>query len=97
MRKGGQDAAPADFVGRFTQAPPEITPMVRSFILGLFVVAATAGLSANCDAGMISKNNPYRSFNISGINYGSQNWERTHGNRSSSRNFRSSGSYFRGR
>lgn len=70
--------------------------MVRSFILGLFAVAAVIGMSASSDAARISRNNPYRSFNISGINYGSMNWERTHGQRSSSNNFRS-GSYFRGR
>jgi hypothetical protein len=29
---------------------------------------------------VISRNNPYRSFNLSGINYGSMQWERTHGN-----------------
>ena len=72
--------------------------MLRKIILGLFVVAATAGLaSTSSAAGPISKNNPYRSFNISGINYGSMNWERTHGNRSSSRTLRSSGGLFRGR
>ncbi|WP_428306806.1 hypothetical protein [Lacipirellula sp.] len=70
--------------------------MLRKTILGLFVVAAVAGL-ANCSsANPVSKNNPYRSFNISGVNYGSMNWERSHGNRSSSRSFRSGG-MFRGR
>lgn len=72
--------------------------MLRKTILGLFVVAATAGLaSTSSAAGPISKNNPYRSFNISGINYGSMNWERTHGTKSSSRSLRSSGGLFRGR
>ena len=71
--------------------------MLRKIILGLFVVAATAGLASTSSAVIISKNNPYRSFNISGINYGSMNWERTHGNRSSSRTLRSSGGLFRGR
>lgn len=69
--------------------------MIRSLIFGLFVVAAGVGMSASSDAGTISRNNPYRSFNISGINYGSQQWERNRGQRSSN-NFRS-GSYFRGR
>jgi hypothetical protein len=69
--------------------------MLRKSILGLFVVAAVAGF-ANCgSANPISKNNPYRSFNISGINYGSMNWERSQGNRSS-RSYRSGG-MFRGR
>jgi hypothetical protein len=71
--------------------------MLRKIILGLFVVAAAAGLASTSSAGPISKNNPYRSFNISGINYGSMNWERTYGNRSSSRSLRSSGGLFRGR
>jgi len=44
--------------------------MLRKTILGLFVVAATAGLASTSSAVTISKNNPYRSFNISGINYG---------------------------
>lgn len=70
--------------------------MVRSFILGLFVVAAVVGMSSSSEAARISRNNPYRSFNVSGINYGSQNWERTHGRRSSSQNYRYS-SHFRGR
>lgn len=42
--------------------------MVRSFILGLFVVAAAVALSADSQGATISRNNPYRSFNISGIN-----------------------------
>ncbi|WP_437204874.1 hypothetical protein [Planctomicrobium sp. SH664] len=35
-------------------------------------------LSVGADAAPISRNNPYRSFNISGINYGSMQWERAH-------------------
>jgi len=70
--------------------------MFRKIVLGLFVVAATAGLANVSSANPISKNNPYRSFNISGINYGSLNWERSHGNRSS-RSMRSGGVFFRGR
>lgn len=31
-------------------------------------------------AAQINPRNPYRSFNISGINYGSMQWEREHGN-----------------
>jgi hypothetical protein len=70
--------------------------MFRKIVLGLFVVAATAGLASVSSANPISKNNPYRNFNISGINYGSLNWERSHNNRSS-RSMRSSGGIFRGR
>lgn len=70
--------------------------MFRKIVLGLFVIAATAGLADVSSANPISKNNPYRSFNISGINYGSLNWERSHGHRSS-RSVRSGGGMFRGR
>jgi len=70
--------------------------MFRKIVLGLFVVAATAGLASVSSANPISKNNPYRSFNISGVNYGSLNWERSHGNLSS-RSIRSGGGIFRGR
>lgn len=69
--------------------------MFRKVVLGLFVVAATAGLAGSSSANPISKNNPYRSFNISGINYGSLKWERAHGHRSSHAH-RSVG-FFRGR
>jgi hypothetical protein len=68
--------------------------MFRKIVLGLFVVAATAGLASVSSANPISRNNPYRSFNISGINYGSLNWERSHGNRSS-RSVRSGSGMFR--
>lgn len=71
--------------------------MLRQVILGLVVVAAAVGSASTSSAGVISKNNPYRSFNISGINYGSMNWERTQGNRQSSRSYRSNGGFFRGR
>lgn len=59
--------------------------MVRSFILGALVVAASVGMSASGNAAHISHYNPYRSFNA-GINYGAQQWERTHAHRSSSHN-----------
>lgn len=64
--------------------------MVRSFILGMLVVAASIGMSASSNAGTTSRYNPYRSFNASGINYGAQQWERTHTHRSHSHN-----AYFR--
>ncbi len=51
--------------------------MIRRIVLALLVivVAATADMAA---AQPISRNNPYRSFNITGINYGSMQWERDH-------------------
>jgi hypothetical protein len=36
------------------------------------------GLAGQADAATISPQNPYRSFNISGVNYGSMQWEKQH-------------------
>ena len=69
--------------------------MFRKLILGLFVVAAAAGLANSSSANPISKYNPYRSFNVTGINYGSLKWEREHGHRAT-HTHRSTG-VFRGR
>jgi len=44
-------------------------------LLALAVVAA-GGLVACTEARAVSPRNPYRSFNLSGINYGSMQWER---------------------
>lgn len=44
------------------------------FLLSL-VAVCTEGTS---EAGPMSLQNPYRSFNLSGINYGSEQWERDH-------------------
>jgi hypothetical protein len=48
----------------------------------LFVaLVLTTGLVVigSADAGIkISRNNPYRSFNLSGVNYGSMQWEKQH-------------------
>ncbi|MBX3425606.1 MAG: hypothetical protein KF688_08005 [Pirellulales bacterium] len=50
---------------------------VRGLVLLVLVAAAAwCGRSAPAQAGPISRNNPYRSFNISGVNYGSMQWER---------------------
>lgn len=51
-------------------------------LLVLGVTAIAAFDTANVLAG--SSKNPYSSFNISGINYGSQQWEREHGGKGSS-------------
>jgi len=58
------------------------------------LVLSMALLSATEAHAGISQNNPYRSFNISGINYGSQQWERS---RSSSKSSTKRGFYFRSR
>ncbi len=52
-----------------------MTNAIRSLlvlaILGVLAVATT-------EAGPISLMNPYRSYNLSGINYGSEQWEKDH-------------------
>ena len=48
--------------------------LIALFILG-FVAEQPVG------AITISPRNPYRSFNISGINYGSMQWEQSHRSR----------------
>lgn len=47
------------------------------------LVLAFGGLAQprSADAAPISRNNPYRTYNLSGINYGSMQWERTHNRR----------------
>ena len=49
--------------------------MHRAFRLLLPAVALVAAI-ATTPAAAISPRNPYRSFNLSGINYGSMQWER---------------------
>jgi hypothetical protein len=53
--------------------------MTRKLVLFLAVLTIAA-LSdpPSAQAVRISRQNPYRSFNISGINYGSMQWERQH-------------------
>jgi hypothetical protein len=70
--------------------------MIRRILLSLLLVAA---FSSDASAYPISNNNPYRSFNITGINYGSMQWERDHRGGGSGyhsyRSFRSHGRLFR--
>jgi hypothetical protein len=48
---------------------------IRSFlVLAILAVLAVA----TTEAGPISLMNPYRSYNLSGINYGSEQWEKDH-------------------
>lgn len=44
----------------------------------LVVAAILLGSFSTANAVGISRNNPYRTFNISGLNYGSMNWEQQH-------------------
>jgi hypothetical protein len=52
--------------------------MLRKLCCVLFVAAIALATDARpADAAPISPRNPYRSFNISGVNYGSVRWEQT--------------------
>ncbi len=54
--------------------------MVRKLLLTMVVLAAASACNLGpVAAGPVSLNNPYRSFNISGVNYGSMKWQREHG------------------
>ncbi len=69
--------------------------MFRNYRIALLLIVTVAfawPISAE-GANRVSKNNPYRSFNISGINYGAMQWERENGNRS----YTPRGRTFRGR
>ena len=50
--------------------------MIR-YCIALATFAALVAFAQPSEA-QISRNNPYRSFNISGVNYGSMQWERAH-------------------
>jgi hypothetical protein len=53
--------------------------MVRTFLLSLATLVGVSMVDARpVEAARLSPNNPYRSFNISGVNYGSMRWEQTH-------------------
>jgi hypothetical protein len=54
--------------------------MLRKLAIVALVAASTACTAPYASAAPLSANNPYRSFNISGVNYGSMKWEQTHGN-----------------
>ncbi len=44
--------------------------------LAVALIACVTSLAATSPALAVSPRNPYRSFNLSGINYGSMQWER---------------------
>lgn len=71
--------------------------MLRKLAL-LFAVTAIgwAWDARPADAGPVSTRNPYRSFNITGVNYGSMQWERSNG-RASRGGMRYGGLFFRRR
>jgi hypothetical protein len=54
----------------------------KSFLMALVAGAALLSMQGSADAAPVSLNNPYRSFNITGVNYGSTRWETQHRGRS---------------
>ena len=44
--------------------------------LSMLVLACSVAFAFTAEARAVSPRNPYRSFNLSGINYGSMQWER---------------------
>ena len=61
--------------------------MTRRWMLFLLLLAAASFLSARSAAAQaISPDNPYRGYNISGVNYASMQWERSHSRKSSTKN-----------
>jgi hypothetical protein len=53
--------------------------MVRKLLLVGFAMAAfTVHCASSATAAPISLNNPYRSFNLTGVNYASVQWQRSH-------------------
>jgi hypothetical protein len=62
--------------------------MKRACAVFILVVGAVLlAPTKQVDAGPISRNNPYRSFNISGVNYGSMQWENKHRNSNSGKSW----------
>ena len=51
--------------------------MKRILFLALLAVAVLGAVTPPRLAFAVSPRNPYRSFNLSGVNYGSMRWERT--------------------
>lgn len=49
-------------------------PLRRRWMLAFTAVAIT--MTATSQAFAVSPQNPYRTFNLSGVNYGSMRWER---------------------
>jgi hypothetical protein len=66
--------------------PAQLEVAMRRAVLSLcalFVVVLAVSSGSVAEAQPISRNNPFRSFNLSGVNYGSQQWEREHRGKSS--------------
>ncbi len=52
--------------------------MARVFYSSILVLAFVISFDRPSAQAQISRENPYRSFNISGVNYGSMRWEEQH-------------------
>lgn len=52
--------------------------MARKFCLALIVLLFVGVMAERSHSAVVSPRNPYRSFNISGVNYGSMQWEKSH-------------------
>lgn len=52
--------------------------MARAVCLLILLCFVAVCIEGTAEAGPMSLQNPYRSFNLSGINYGSEQWERDH-------------------
>lgn len=57
----------------------------KAFVTAAVLVLLEMFAASYSSARMISPRNPYRSYNISGINYGSMQWERNNRGRSNYR------------
>ena len=75
----------------------EAIVMVRALFFSLVALVGVGVVDVRPveAAPRLSPNNPYRSFNISGVNYGSMQWEQSH--RGTSMRARRSGLFFRRR
>ena len=61
---------------------------MKRFLSLAFIAIVTLGITTQSRSALaISPRNPYRSFNLSGVNYGSMRWERTQRQKQSSRSY----------
>jgi len=77
MGKGGADPLTA-YYRHFT--PLKAGKMKSKVFNWIFRImfAITLCVASTAAAGPISRNNPYRSFNVHGVNYASVQWEKKH-------------------
>ncbi|MBI3462794.1 MAG: hypothetical protein HY000_07005 [Planctomycetes bacterium] len=74
---------------------PSMTRALLPLLLVLFVVSFFgAAFPHATSAQPIGAKNPFRSYNISGVNYGSQQWEKSHRGKAKTSSSRKSGRVF---